>query len=96
MFTRKSVGGEATQQIVYRVKGTNEVKDIWEKRIIDLADGKTIDEILDAMFYQEGKAGAWVVDIGIWRNLFDQDVVKTIGELADQKYIRVKCNIKEE
>ncbi len=49
-----------------------------------------------AMFYQEVRAGAWVVDIGIWRNLFDQDVVKTIGELADQGYIRVDCNIKEE
>jgi len=101
MFARNSVGGEATQQVVYRVKGANEVKDIevkdiWEKRIIDLVNGKTIDEILDAMFSQEVRAGAWMVDIGIWRNLFEQDVVKTIGELADRGYISLDLGIKEE
>lgn len=96
MFTPYPVGGEATQQIVYRVKGANEVKDIREKRIIDLANGKSIDEILDTMFSQEVRAGAWVVDIGIWRNLFVQSVVKTIGELADLGYIRLEPSIGEE
>ncbi len=84
------------QQVVYRVKGADEVKDTWKRRIIDLANGKSIDEILDAMFSQEVRAGAWMVDIGIWRNLFDQDVVKTIGELADQGYICLEPSIKEE
>jgi len=96
MFTCNSVGGEATQQIVYRVKGADEVKDTWKRRIIDLADGKSIDEILDAIFSQEVRAGAWVVDIGIWRNLFDRDVVKTIVELADQGYICLEPSIREE
>jgi len=96
MFTRNSVGGEATQQVVYRVKGANEFKDRWKRRIIDLADGKSIEEILDAMFTQEVRAGAWLVDIGIWRNFYDQDVIKTIGELADQGYLRLASNNREE
>ena len=89
-------GGGATQQVVYRVKGANEVKDAWERRIIDLADGRPIIEILDALFREEIKAGAWVVDIGIWRSFFDQSVIKTIGELADQGYICLEPSIREE
>jgi len=96
MFTGHPVDGRVMQQALYRVKGANEAKDIWEKRILDLADGKSIDEILDAMFGQEVRAGAWVLDIGIWRNVFDLSVVKTIGELADQGYIHLDLGIKEE
>lgn len=96
MFTRNSVGGEATRQVVYRVKGVDEVKDIWEKRIIDLADGKSIDEILDAMFSQEVRGGAWMTDIGIWRNLVDQSVIKTIRELENQGFICLEPSIREE
>ena len=60
-----------------------------------MADGKSINEILEAMFSEELMAGAWMVDIGIWRNLFDQSVVKTIGELADLGYIRLEPSIRE-
>ena len=95
MFTPDPVGGEVPQQVAYPVKLSNGVKGTWERRIIDLADGKSINEILEAMFSEELMAGAWMVDIGIWRNLFDQSVVKTIGELADLGYIRLEPSIRE-
>lgn len=96
MFTPDPVRGEARQQVAYRVKGADEVKDTWKRRIIDLADGKSIDETLDILFREEIRSGAWVVDVGIWRGLFDQDVIKTIGELADQGYICLEPSIREE
>lgn len=79
-----------------RLKEADYTNDRLERRITELADGKSIDEILDTVFSQEVRAGAWVVDIGIWRNLFDQSVVKTIGELAYQGYICLEPSIKEE
>lgn len=38
-------GGKAAQQVVYRVKEANELKDPWKRRIIYLADGRLIGEI---------------------------------------------------
>ena len=50
---------------------------------MELADGKSIEQIIEILYREEIRMGAWVVDIGVWKNLFDQCVVKTICELTD-------------
>ena len=79
-----------TRQLVYRVTEAGEVKGDWERRIIELGDGKSIGEIIEILYREETRRGAWVDDIGLWRNLFDQCVVKTIRELIDMGHIYLK------
>ena len=83
------VSDEITRQVVYRVTEASEVKD-WESRIIELGDGKSIGQIMGILYEEELESGAWMVDIGLWKNLFEQSVVKEIGELADRGYICLK------
>ena len=83
------VSDEITRQVVYRVTEASEVKD-WERRIIELGDGKSIGQIMGILYEEELESGAWMVDIGLWKNLFEQSVVKEIGELADRGYICLK------
>lgn len=65
-FTPNPVVGGGTQQVMYQVKGANEVEDTWEETIIDLAADKSIGGILDSLFSDEMTAqGAWVMD-GAW------------------------------
>ena len=63
--------------------------DPWERRIAEMGDGRTTDEIVEAIWREEIKAGAWVIDIGLWKGLFDQKVFQTIDELAHRRVIHI-------
>ena len=56
---------------------------------MELGDGRTVAGIMDVLFCEEVRAGAWMVDIGLWKPLYDRDVVETIYRLAAEGYIRL-------
>lgn len=78
-----------SHQFVFRVVGAGEVKDPWLRRIIELADGKSVEEISEALYSEQLRAGAGDADIGFWRTAFCREVAKTIGKLASQGYVRM-------
>jgi hypothetical protein len=75
--------------LVYRTEEPGTVADPWERRIAEMGDGRTADKIVEAIWLDEIKAGAWIVDIGLWRGLFDQKVFQTIDELAQRGIIHI-------
>jgi len=83
------VSQKPSQQRVFRLVEAREVKDRWLRRIIELADGKSVAEIAEALYLEELRAGAWDADIGFWRTAFCRDVAKAIGKLASQGYVRM-------
>ena len=83
------VAQKTPQHLVFRVAEAREVKDPWLRRIIELADGKSVEEISEALYSEELRAGAWDADIGFWRTAFCREVAKTIGKLASQGYVRI-------
>ena len=93
MLAPDPVNAETSRRLVYRVPNAEvedgKIKDAWEKRIIDLSDGRSVGEINEILYREEMLAGASVVDIGLWKGLFFQSVVGKIGELASRGYIRL-------
>ena len=96
LIVPKPESAETRRQLVYRAAPAR-AEDCncigngsWEKRIIELSDGKSVGEISDALFRQEIMAGASAADIGLWKHLFYRSVVNTIVELADEGYIQLK------
>ncbi len=81
-----------TRQLVYRVTELSRPKGCWERRIIELGDGKSIGEIIEILYREETQKGAWIVDIALWKGVFDRSVIKTISELANGKQICLKTN----
>jgi len=84
------VGQKSSHQFVFRVAEASEVKDTWLRRIIELADGKSVEEISEALYLEELRAGAWDADIGFWRTAFCREVAKTIGRLTSQGHVRIQ------
>ena len=78
------------KQLVYRMTDASRFKDGWERRIIELGDGKCIDEIIEILYREEIKMGAWQVDIGLWKGIFDHGVLNTISELTNGRHIYLK------
>ena len=89
MFFPRLTGEEITQRRVYVSTGDWEVGDLWERRIVELCDGKTVGEIIQALYSQEVGKGSWMSDIGMWKTLFDREVVRTIDRLAEKGYLWV-------
>ena len=81
---------EASSQRLYRVSEARGIKDAWEIRVIELIDGKPMGEIIETLYREEIKAGAWLVDVGLWKDIFDQSVVKTINQLAGRGLVRLQ------
>jgi len=59
----------------------------WERRIIELGDRRPLSEIIEILYIDELKAGAWAADIGLWKHLFDRTVVETVATLASKGYL---------
>jgi len=89
MFDLVSASNWITRQLVYRTVAPSAVQDPWERSIIELADGRSIGEITEILYREEIRSGAWALDIGLWRHLFDHCVVNTIRKLESQGYICV-------
>ena len=90
IFVHDPVDDETTRQLVYQMKEAAGTRDTWDKRVVELGDGKTVGEIIEALYSEELLRGAWIADIGMWKNLFDRTVVEKIGELVNRGYIEVK------
>ena len=58
-----------------------------ERRIVELGDGRQVDEALAILYREELRAGAWMADIGVWKTLFLDGVMKVIGDLAAQGHV---------
>ena len=78
---------EDLQQRVYRLKGTNDLSGSWGHKIVELGDGRSVQDVVTILYREELTAGAGLVDIGLWKNLFDRSVVLSIMDLADRGYI---------
>ena len=83
---------KTTRQLVYRLKEIAASKDAWEPKIVEMGDGRSVGEIIASLYREELAHGAQTVDIGMWKHLFDRNVVAKIGDLARRGYINVKPN----
>jgi hypothetical protein len=92
IFSPNPVSPEISGRLIYRMTATPELHDAWERRIIDLCDGKSVNDLIQALYSEELGRGGWIVDIGMWKNLFDHQVVRAINELAEQGYICLKTD----
>lgn len=89
MTVPEPVSQKPSQQLVFRLVEAREVKDRWLRRIIELADGKSVEEIAEALYLEELRAGACDTDIGFWRTSFCRDVAKAIATLVSQGHARM-------
>ena len=61
--------------------------DPWERRIAEMGDGRPASEIVEAVWHDEIRAGAWIVDIGLWKSLFEQRVRQKLYDLVRRRVI---------
>ncbi len=61
----------------------------WEWMIVEKCAGQTISQVVETLYRSELRNGASLVDIGLWKTLFDRTVVKVVYELAQNGYINL-------
>jgi len=76
-------------ELVFRGDEPCQSNDRWMKRIVDLADGRSIENICRLLYLEELKSGAGLTDIGLWRNMFDQEVTTILKAMSERGYIRL-------
>ena len=63
--------------------------DPWESRILDLCDGRHVDNLKEAVLRQLASSGSGA-DIGLWKTAFEKELNATLGSLASRGYIRLE------
>ena len=79
-----------SSKLVYRIKQADGLEPAWEKRIVELGDGRSVGGITQTMYREQLELGAGLVDVGIWKCLFDRWVANTISALASRGLLRVE------
>jgi hypothetical protein len=92
IFSPNPVSPEISSRRIYRLTAASELQDTWERRIIDRCDGRSVGSLIKALYSEELSRGGMIADIGMWKTLFDHQVVRTINKLAQQGYICVKTD----
>ena len=92
LFIHGPSKGEDSHLLVYRVKHAPSIDVTWNQRIIELADGSPVHEIVENLYREQLERGAGQADLGIWKSFFDRSVVDAIGELRSKGYLAVICN----
>ena len=75
---------------VFRRSDRRLPQDSLEQRIVELGDGRTTGEIVETLYIEEIRAGAWMVDIALWKYIFDHSIAVTIRQLADRGYLNLE------
>ena len=89
IFGVKPAETEGLEQVVYRLNSTSYPSDPWKRIVLQKCHGLTIQNIVKTLYLEELNNGAALVDIGIWKSLFDRTVLTAIRELADEGYINL-------
>lgn len=79
--------------LVRSVKEVNGTCHPWERRILDLADGNSPEQVADLLYRDLLAKGAHLVDIGIWRNLFRRSIEGEIGQLVSAGYLSIRDEV---
>ena len=73
---------------VTRAVESSGLENPWIKRILELADGKTVDEIVDVLYLEEMRRGGWLADIGFVKGFFQREIEDILNSLEDAGYLR--------
>ena len=86
-FGLSAVSHGTKRQLVCRSRDAQAQTNAWERRIIKVSDGRPLSEIIETLYIDELKAGAWAADIGLWKHLFDRSVIETVHTLVSRGYL---------
>ena len=89
MLSTGPAQGKDLRVLVYRVEGAGLVADPWGKAIYELGDGRSLGDVVDAVYHWELARGGWLLDIGIWKNLFDRSVLDKVFDLVHRGHLRL-------
>ncbi len=89
LFGVEPAENEGLEQVVYRLNPTSYLSYPWKRTVLQQCHGQTIQNIVKTMYLEELNNGAALVDIGVWKSLFDRTVLTAIRELADEGYINL-------
>ena len=96
LFCLGPLSDEASWYLVYRSEVLPDPVPGWEKRIVELGDGRPLVEIIQVLYQEQLSRGAGLVDVGIWKGLFDCSVTNTINDLANRGVIQIKLGNQSE
>ena len=92
LFRLCPLSDEARWYLVYRADVLPDLVPGWEQRIVELGDGRPLKEIIQVLYQEQLGRGARLVDVGIWKGLFDCCVTNTVSDLANRGLIQLKMD----
>ena len=78
---------ESGRTVLRAVEG-GKAKAAWQSNIIELAEGRSLDEIAAILYSQELARGASEAYMALLQRQFAQDVAETVDELVGEGYLR--------
>ena len=73
-------------------RGYSHIESPWERKIVEVADGRPLTEVIEALYQEQLDRGARLADIGMWKSFFDRRVITAVGDLVHRGVIDMNPN----
>jgi hypothetical protein len=83
------------QRRAYRLAPGGVPTTFWERRVLELCDGRTLESIILDIYVEELRGAAWATDIRLWKPLFDRGILETIESLYQRGLVRLESMSEE-
>ena len=80
---------------IHKLKPIRRNSSSWEWMIVEQFEGQSISQVAETLYLYELRIGASLVDIGIWKSLFDRTVAETVYQLVHNGYISLVPDAKK-
>ena len=82
-WRRGNVAEVTGRTLVFRSRALPAAVGSWQRRILEVADGRPVSHFVEMLYREEVASGAWAADVALWRGVFDQSVVEVIVTMAN-------------
>ncbi len=82
---------QADTRLIYKLKSAEKNMNYYQKRILQLADGRSIEDVVEKLYVRELANGAGLVGIGFMEEQFRQEAEGTINRLIKNNFL--SCNV---
>ncbi len=72
---------------VYKLREAGGQKDYHKRRILKLSDGRSIEELVEALYREEIADGGWVVCIGLFETQYKREMLDEVNQLIREGHL---------
>lgn len=86
-FFKDDYSDRNTPPFVYKLRGPKDQMAYHKKRILELADGRSINQLVETLYREEVASGGWITCIGLFETEYKREMSEDVNQLIRDGFL---------